>query len=62
MTTFFCPKCRAAIKPENINGLFYTCDSCGYCDDSTFNMIMSVATPINSKELDSSVQKDGESK
>lgn len=55
MTTFFCPKCKTAINPENINGLCYTCDNCGYCDDSTFDMIMSVATPISVKEKSQNV-------
>ena len=45
--TFLCPKCKTAIKPEAINGLYYSCGSCGFLDDSTFDMIMSVSDVPN---------------
>ena len=51
MTKFFCPKCKTEIKSENINSLYYTCDNCGFLDDSTFDMIMNDAVLIPRLEV-----------
>lgn len=33
-----CPKCGST--DVEVNGLYYKCNSCGYLDDSTLEMIM----------------------
>lgn len=47
---FYCPKCKAEILPENINGLYYKCAQCGFLDDSSFNMFL-YARKVRGKPL-----------
>lgn len=41
-----CPKCNSELKDADINGLYFVCSSCGFLDDSTFDMIMEHAEKV----------------